>query len=129
MSRENLDLIRDMLEARDAAALRAVLHDDVEWDVGTLQILGTRGRYRGPDGVLEFFREWVGAFSDWDYEVVEIFARGDCVIAELRQWGTGKASGARVEQHWWQVWKLRDGKAIRGTNHDTRADALEAAAA
>ena len=118
-----------MLEARDPGALRAILHDDVEWDVGAIQILGAGGRYHGPDGVLEFFREWVGAFSEWSYDIGELFEVGDCVVAELTQWGTGKASGARVEQHWWQVWKLRDGKAVRGTNHDTRDEALAAAAA
>ena len=118
-----------MLEARDAGALAAFLDDDVEWDVGTLQILGGARRYQGPAGVQQFFREWVGAFSDWDYEIVDLFEAGDCVIAELHQWGTGKASGARVEQHWWQVWKLRDGKGVRGSNHDTRDEALAAAAA
>ena len=112
----------------DPSALRAILADDMEWDVGSIEVLlGDAGVYQGPDGVMEFFRQWVGAFTDWGYEVGEIFAHRDSVIAELHQWGTGKASGIRVEQRWWQVWKLRDGKAVRGTNHDTREEALSAA--
>lgn len=113
-----------MLEARDARVLAGFLHEDVEWDPGNL---GAPGDYVGVDGVLRFFREWVGAFSEWGYDVLDIFEAGDCVVAEMHQWGTGKASGARVEQHWWQVWKLRDGKAVRGTNHVTREEALAAA--
>ena len=112
---------------QDPSALRAILADDIEWDVGAIKTIGDARDWQGADGVMEFFRQWVGAFTDWGYEVDEIFAQGDSVIAELHQWGTGKGSGIRVEQHWWQVWTLRDGKAIRGTNHDTREEALAAA--
>ena len=111
----------------DPAALRAILADDVVWDVGAIQVLGNAGTYHGPDGVMEFFRQWVGAFNDWGYQTEEIFGRGDSVIVRLHQWGTGKASGIRVEQRWWQVWVILDGKAVRGTNHSTREEALAAA--
>jgi ketosteroid isomerase-like protein len=113
----------------DPSTLRAILADDVDWDVGSLQILGAAGAYHGPDGVMEFFRTWVGAFHDWDYAVGELFTEGDCVVAHIHQWGTGRSSGIRVEQDFWQVWKMRDGKAVRGTNHATREEALAAAAA
>ncbi len=109
---------------RDPDALRSILHDDVEWNPGPANLLGARDLYRGPDGVLEFFREWVGAFTDWGYDVGEMFAEGESVIAELHQYGTGRASGVRVEHHWWQVWTLRDGKAIRGLNVETREEAV-----
>ena len=110
----------------DPSALRSILADDVEWDVGAIEVL-SGGTYRGPDGVMEFFRQWVGAFTDWGYAADEIFEHGDSVVVHLHQWGTGKASGIRVEQRWWQVWTLRDGKAVRGTNHATREEALAAA--
>ena len=113
----------------DPSALREILADDIEWDVGAIQTIGDAREWQGADGVMEFFRQWVGAFTDWGYEVDEIFAHGDSVIAELRQWGTGKGSGLRVEQRWWQVWTIRDGKAVRGSNHDTREEALAAAEA
>ena len=104
--------------------LREMLDDDVEWDVGAVQILGGTGPSHGPESVMEFFRQWVGTFTGWGYEVLELFEHRDSVIVELRQWGTGKASGIRVEQRWWQVWTMRDGKAIRATNHQTREEAL-----
>ena len=112
----------------DPAALRAILHDDVEWDPGLLHVLGHPGRFQGADGVMEFFRQWVSAFAEWGYDVGEVFAPDDDrVVAEIHQWGTGRASGARVDQSFWQVWTLRDGKAVRGTNHTTREEALAAA--
>jgi hypothetical protein len=42
--------------------------------------------------------------------------------------GRGKGSGAPVEARFWQVWIMRDGKAVRVTHHIEKADALEAAA-
>ena len=38
-----------------------------------------------------------------------------------------KAGGVSVDNHFWQVWTLRDGKVIRSTHHWEKAEALEAA--
>ena len=129
MSRENVELISRMLATArdDPSALRAILADDVEWDVGPIN--AAPGDYRGADGVMQFFRTWTGAFTEWGYDVGEVVEAGDSVIAEIHQYGRGRASGIRVEQSFWQVWTLRDGKAIRGTNHSTREEALAAAEA
>ena len=40
----------------DPSRLRALLADDVVWEVGAMQILGGSGIYHGPDGVTAFFR-------------------------------------------------------------------------
>ena len=110
----------------DPRALRAILDDDVEWEVGAINVAA--GEYHGADGVMEFFRTWTGAFTEWGYDVGEVAEVGDCVLAEIHQYGRGRSSGIRVEQSFWQVWKMRDGKATRGTNHTTREEALAAAA-
>ena len=110
----------------DPEALRAILHDDIEWEVGAINVLGGESAHLGPDAVMDFFRSWVGAFSDWGYDVGEVIDDGDRVIAQIHQFGRGRTSGIWVEQTFWQVWTLRDAKAIRGTNHATRAEALEA---
>ena len=109
--------------AADPEELRRVLADDVEWEF-TVETLPDLSSGRGAEFVLDFFRVWVSGFTDWGFEARELFEEGDRVIAHIRQWGTGRGSGARVEQDFWQVWTMRDGKAVRVTHHPDRAAAL-----
>jgi ketosteroid isomerase-like protein len=110
---------RVLNEARDRpAALYEILDDEVLWDIGALDIpdAGTTQR-RGPAGVREFFRRWVGPFDGWGYEVGDVIDAGDSVVAHIHQWGRGKGSGAKVESRFWQMWKIRDGKLVHATHH------------
>lgn len=114
----------------DPDALRAILADDVRWEAGhTAELLGQPEVSIGPDAVLEFFRRWLGAFDDWGFDYDQIAEDGDRVIAHIRQWGTGRTSGVRVENSFWQVWHMRDGKAVRGCAFETREEAMAAPAA
>jgi ketosteroid isomerase-like protein len=69
----------------------------------------------------------VGAFEKWDYEAGKLIDAGDAVVARVHQWGRGKASGVIVENRFWQVWTLREGKAIKATRHTDKTEALKAA--
>ena len=128
MSQENVESVRRMLdEAReDPEVMYGMLGDDVEWEIGDLGLPGPSTR-RGPDGVREFFRDWVGAFESWGYEAEELVDAGDAIVVQLHQWGRGKGSGATVENRFWQVWTVRDGKVVRATHHAEKTQALEAA--
>jgi ketosteroid isomerase-like protein len=110
----------------DPTALYDVLAHDVDWDaraVGQLELATCRGR----DAVMEFFRNWLGPFAEWGYEVEELIDCGDSVVVLIHQWGRGKGSGVAVDGRFWQVWTLRHGKVIRTTHHREKAPALEAA--
>jgi ketosteroid isomerase-like protein len=115
MSKESVELVTRVLrEARDRpAALWEVLDDDVVWEVGALGMPDIAGTYRGPDGVREFFRRWVGPFDEWDFEAVEVRDEGDSVLCRIRQWGRGRGSGAEVENEFWLEWTVRDGRIVR----------------
>jgi ketosteroid isomerase-like protein len=129
MSQANVEMVERVLgEAQHhPAALWEVLDDEVLWEVSDLDIPDVgASEWRGPAGVREFFRRWVGPFDEWGYEVREVIDAGDSVVAHVHQWGRGKGSGARVESRFWQVWTIRDGKIVRGSHHSERADALEA---
>jgi ketosteroid isomerase-like protein len=128
MSQESLELVRRMLDEarRNPEAMFDMFADDVEWDTGDLRLPGPT-THHGPDGVREFFRDWVGAFEEWGYEAEEIIDGGDSIVVHIHQWGRGKGSGATVENRFWQVWTVRDGKVIRATHHFEKAHALEAA--
>jgi ketosteroid isomerase-like protein len=129
MSQENVEIVRRFLrlapENPDAAW--DIFDSDVEWEIGDLGLPDFPRSSRGPDGVREFFRRWVGAFGNCGFEVEEVIDGGDAVLVHIHQWGSGKGSGATVEGRFWEVWMIRDGKAVRVVHHSEKADALEAA--
>jgi ketosteroid isomerase-like protein len=117
----DLERILAMYEraAADPLALASVLDDGVAWEVDGMGMFDLHDS-EGPAGVLDFFRRWTGAFAQWGFEVLEAFAESDRVVAHIRQWGIGKGSGARVENEFWQIWHMRDGKAVRVTHSSDR---------
>ena len=128
MSQENVRVVRRFLDhAREDPDVWEIFDEDVEWEVGKLSLPDFPARSRGPDGVREFFRRWVGAFEEWAYEVEEVIDARDAVAVELHQWGRGKGSGARVDLRFWEVWMMRDGRAVRVTHCIEKADAIQAA--
>jgi ketosteroid isomerase-like protein len=52
---------------------------------------------------------------------------GEEVFVLMHQYGTGKGSGAEVEQRFAQLWTFREGKVVRYRGFRNRADALKAA--
>ena len=68
---------------------------------------------RGPDGTVEFFRDWIDQWEDlrvdWEFEQ----ASPDAVLTFVDMRGRGRASGVPVELHFAQVWSFRDGLPVR----------------
>jgi uncharacterized protein len=128
MSQENVALVlRALDEGRhNPTAFWDVLDDEVEWEVGVLDIPDSGGTWHGPAGVREFFRQWVTPFDDWGYGFGHAIDAGDSVVVRVHQWGRGKGSGVAVESEFWQVWTIRNGKVVRWRAYATEAEALEA---
>jgi ketosteroid isomerase-like protein len=130
MSQQNVELVERVLaEAQhNPDSLWEALDDDVLWEPGDLDIPDAgETHWRGPAGVQEFFRRWIGPFNEWGYEVREVIDAGASVVAHVHQWGRGKGSGAKVESQFWLVWTVLGGKIVRGRHYIERADALAAA--
>ena len=53
------------------------------------------GIYHGHDGVERFFREWLGAWTDYKMEAREYIDAGSSVVIVFRQGGIGRGSGVR----------------------------------
>ena len=49
------------------------------------------------------------------------------MFSVLREWGRGRGSGIKVEDHDYAHWKVRNGKIVYCYEYGTRAEALEAA--
>ena len=126
MPGENADLVRRLIDAfgrGDTDASLALLHPDVEWRVN----LPDGEVWRGHEGVLGFFRSWVGTWDDYAYEQTELIDAGEAVVSVFRERGRGKGSGLEIDTEFAGVFVVRDGLVVSWTRHPSRAEALAAA--
>jgi ketosteroid isomerase-like protein len=135
MSQENVELVRnllDMFARREHEAVFAFYAPDIEWDATNISGLGLddlRGIYRGHDGVRTYWRRWLQAWEDLEFEVADVVDAGDEIVALIRnqrQWG--RSSGIATEMPpYGLVFTIRDGKVVRWRNFPDYESALEAA--
>lgn len=140
MSRENVEIVRQVLDAsdrRDGAAVFAVYDPEIEWDVTDVpeplegffppDFFGLSGVFRGHEAVRGWFREWFSAWERVDYEHERLIDAGDQVVHFLGVHLRGRATGIQFElPPYAQVWTLRDGKIVRMKFYWDREEALEA---
>jgi ketosteroid isomerase-like protein len=130
MSDENVEVVRRAWEAWDRGDMGALFDfydPDVEWDM-THSYVPDMGLFHGHDGIREFFREWRAFFVEYHAEAEEFVDAGDSVIVRVRQAGRGRASSVDVEMPaYWQLYTLRDGRAVRVAIYREEGDARAAA--
>ena len=126
MSEQNLEVIRvffGALEREDFPAALRLFDPEVEWSTA-------EGDYRGLLGVTDSFAEWMEPWDEHKIEAEEFVECGDDqVLATIHLTARGEHTGMEVDQHFFQVYTLRDGKIIRMVEYLDRARALEAAKA
>jgi ketosteroid isomerase-like protein len=136
MSQENIDFVRglwsgvpDMDKDELLAALPQLVEStcdpEIEWIEDPSR--ADARTYRGHEGVIESWRQWLENFDEWGYEVEEVRDRGDRVLATIREEGRGSASGATVSARNYIVMTFRDGKILRYQEFYDQGMALEAA--
>jgi ketosteroid isomerase-like protein len=118
VSRENVEIVRGLYEAfarRDNESPFEVFDEEIEWEVREFAATGIGSSYRGHEGVRTFWRRWLEAWSelDFDYELADL--GGDRVAGLItRQRNHGRGSGIWVEQEpYAQIWTLLRGKVVR----------------
>jgi uncharacterized protein len=129
MSQENVEIVRRIYEAFDARDTEASFNfyaDEIEWDLSRGAALGPAAVFHGHDGVRESFRDLLTAFSAIDFEIEEMTACGDRVLANIHERYRGRGSGVEVDRRHHAVWTLRGGKVTNMTVYRDRAEALEA---
>ena len=83
--------------------------------------------YRGHEGVGEALQVSFDAFKDFRLVPERFYEAEDKVAVVLRMGGTGRASGAPVEERIAHFWTIRDGRALTLQVYSDPADALAAA--
>ena len=129
MSQENVELIRQAIEAfnvGDVERATATIAPECEY-IPTGAVPGIGGVYHGPEGFRRFLESFWGEFDAPVAEIRDLIDAGDHVVAAQTFRGRGKQSGVETSWDLWQVWTLRDGKAIRGQGFTSESDALKAA--
>jgi ketosteroid isomerase-like protein len=134
MSEENVKLVRGLLEKfrrRDHESVFAVYDPDIEWDASSIAeaIPDLAGVYHGHEGVRTYWRRWLQAWDDLQFDVEDVLDAGDDVVALItnqRQWG--RHSGIETEfPPYAIVFTIRDGKVTRWRSYPDQERALEAA--
>ena len=90
--------------------------------------IGLADFYRGAGGSKELADAWREEISDmrWDPEL--LIDLGDCWVLRARMSGSGRSSGARVDQTWGSVYRVSSqGRIVRQNIYWTWAEALAAA--
>lgn len=127
MSRENVAVVRHIVEALDADDLEAALghmHPDVEFHEDPH--FPESGVYRGRAAIAAYARQFQDAWAEFDYELRDAFEAGNRVVAVLHIRGQGKLSGAELDVEGGWVWTIRDGQAVRCDAYLHLDEALEA---
>ena len=132
MSQENLEIVRELIEANRSDDLEARIEASVAlWDPNCEYTSRTAvvepHTYRGHDGIRRYIGDLAERWATWRSEVVDVVeVRPDTVVASIRFCAVGKDSGAPIEARLGIVFVLSDGMLLRGHTYQNRDEALEA---
>jgi ketosteroid isomerase-like protein len=135
MSEENIELVRrllDMFKQREHEAVFELYDREIEWDASRLNEGGIddlAGVYHGHEGVRSYWRMWLSAWRDLEFDVQDVLGAGDEVVALIRnQRMWGRHSGIEVDfPPFGLVFTVRGGKVVRWRSFPDQRSALEAA--
>ena len=137
MSQENVELVRRLyaeLTSGGSAqefeqrltdeALSAFLDPGIEW-VPVRDSLLVVDRYRGFDGVRQFWSEFVSAWDEYGVEPLRFYDDGDQVAVVVHI--VGRTHGVEIDQTRSSLLTIRDGRVIRVESFADPDGAREAA--
>jgi ketosteroid isomerase-like protein len=136
MSEQNLEFVRGLYEGAEAldkeqlleslpALIEQACDPEIEWFEDP-QRADSRV-YRGHEGVLQSFTQWLEGFDEYGFALDDLIDCGDSVFVIAREEGRGRASGAPVSSAIYQLLSFRNGKVLRFREFYDRNAALEAA--
>jgi ketosteroid isomerase-like protein len=128
MSQENVDTVREGLEAFNSGDIERVIsiaHTDFEAIVPP-ELSAEPDTYRGHDGLRRYFESFQDAMEEIRFEPEQLIDGGDQVVTVVRLTARGRHTAIPVEQRIAQIWTMRAGKAVGVRTFATLERALEA---
>ena len=134
MSEENVAIVRQMFELfaeRDHERAFEYYDREIEFDATAFRdvLPELANVYRGHDGVRSYWRQWLAAWSDIEFDLEDLVDAGDDVVGLIghqRMWG--RHSGIEIEMPPYAiVFTVRDGKVVRWRSFPDQGSGLDAA--
>lgn len=123
MSQENVEVVRRLFAALKRVELEALLQlfdPDVEWST-------TEGTFHGIEGVGTHWSEWIELWEEHRVEPEEFTECDRGVLVTVHLTGRGAGSGMKIDQRFFQVYTVHEGKISRMVEFVDRSRALEEA--
>jgi ketosteroid isomerase-like protein len=130
MSKENLEIVREMYERRESGDMYVgeFVHPDLVFARFGSEAPDFTGEWHGMDGLKKATADYLNVWEDYSFEVERMIDLGDGRVLVLEtQTARGRRSGAVISQEVGALLTLRDGLIVRWEYYWERADALEAA--
>ena len=128
MSEENVEIVRRIYEGVNADRLQPPELFDADYEMDLTQFSVDFGVLQGYDAAQGALTSYWETFEDFRTELDEVIHADETqVVTAIRDGGRVKATDAEVWNRFFQVWTLRDGKAIRLRVYTDKVRALEAA--
>jgi len=99
------------------------LDPDVVWDSTELGVPDVADVVHGPAGVIDFFRRWLSAWSDFAWETSNFEVRGDDVIYDVHITARSRKTKLPLDQYVTHRMTIRNGKLVAWRLFVDRRDA------
>jgi ketosteroid isomerase-like protein len=118
VSAENVEIVRALYEAfaqRDNEYPFTVYDEEIVLDQRRSPIPDAQEVYHGHDGVRRFWREWLAAWDEIEFELGELVGAGEQVVGFTNnQRMHARATGIWLDMPpYAQIWTLSGGKVVR----------------
>ena len=129
MSQENVEIVRQSLEAYASGAVEEMLaYVDPEGELHSAIIGGAEAKvFRGHDGFRRWLAETRESFDELSTELTEYRDLGDRIVAFGHIHARGRGSGLEIDSPTGWVFTVRRGKVVRAEGFLSRSETLEAA--
>ena len=110
----NADIVRRgfaLWTEGDFDRARDLVHEDFELDVSSNVF--NPAVYRGAEELARWGESVFDVWEQFDMSPVSLDELGDKILVQVHVHGRGRGSGVELDDHIWQVWTVRDGKALR----------------